>query len=57
MPPEEKKTKQAQVIDENLKRVYEDMLEESVPDRFLNLLDQLKQQDAAQGASGETPDE
>ena len=39
------KTKQAQVIDDNLKRVYQDMLNEDVPDRFLTLLDQLKEQE------------
>lgn len=29
-------------IDENLKRVYQSALEESVPDRFKQLLEQLK---------------
>lgn len=29
-------------IDENLKRVFEDALKEEVPDRFKQLLDQLK---------------
>lgn len=29
-------------IDENLKRVYEDALNEEVPDRFMALLEQLK---------------
>ena len=38
----------ARVIDENLKRVYQEALEEGVPDRFKDLLNQLKQQDAAQ---------
>ena len=57
MPHEGNKTKQAQVIDENLKRVYEDMIEESVPDRFLNLLEQLKQQESAPQSSGEPKDE
>ncbi|ETX27293.1 NepR family anti-sigma factor [Roseivivax isoporae] len=38
-------TKQAQVIDENLKRVYQDMLDQKVPDRFLDLLSQLKEQE------------
>lgn len=37
-------------IDENLKRVYQDKLEEDLPDRFKQLLDQLKKQ----GPSGET---
>ncbi|SEL36513.1 hypothetical protein LVO79_07790 [Roseivivax marinus] len=47
-------TKQAQVIDENLKRVYQDMLNEDVPDRFLDLLSQLKAQDSDEGDEGET---
>lgn len=29
-------------IDENLKRVYEDMIDDTVPERFLALLDQLR---------------
>lgn len=32
-------------IDENLRRVYKQMVEEAVPDRFMQLLEQLKQQD------------
>lgn len=40
------KSRHGQVIDDNLKRVYEDMLEEQVPDRFLDLLAQLKKQDS-----------
>ncbi|TMM50608.1 NepR family anti-sigma factor [Sulfitobacter sabulilitoris] len=39
--------KRESVIDENLKRVYEEALDEGIPDRFKDLLDQLKQQDAA----------
>jgi hypothetical protein len=37
------------VIDENLRRVYQEAVEEGVPDRFKSLLDQLKQQDTEQG--------
>jgi Anti-sigma factor NepR len=33
-------------IDENLKRVYEEALEEEVPDRFKLLLEQLRQKQA-----------
>ncbi|SFR08665.1 NepR family anti-sigma factor [Poseidonocella sedimentorum] len=33
-------------IEENLRKVYQKTLEEDIPDRFLDLLDQLKQQDA-----------
>ena len=32
-------------IDESLKRVYNEMLEEDVPDRFEELLKQLREQD------------
>lgn len=32
-------------IEENLKRVYEDLLKEQVPDRFKDLLAQLKEKD------------
>ena len=30
-------------IDENLKRVYQEKLDEELPDRFKSLIDQLKQ--------------
>jgi hypothetical protein len=33
-------------IDENLKKVYEETLEEAVPDRFKVLLEKLSQRDA-----------
>lgn len=32
-------------IDENLKRVYQETLEENIPDRFRDLLAQLRRQD------------
>lgn len=34
-------------IDENLKRVYQEKVEEELPDRFKLLLEQLKQQSSA----------
>ncbi|WP_425092150.1 NepR family anti-sigma factor [Tropicimonas sp. S265A] len=34
-------------IDENLKRVYEDTLKEELPDRFLDLLAQLKEKEGS----------
>lgn len=40
-----KKTERASVIDENLKRVFSETLDEGIPDRFKDLLNQLKQQD------------
>ncbi|MCA0943279.1 hypothetical protein LCM08_26825 [Salipiger pacificus] len=46
-------SKEAEAIDENLKRVYQDMLEEQVPDRFLDLIAQLRAQDDQSGAGGD----
>lgn len=37
-------------IDENLRRVYDDVLKAEVPDKFLDLIEQLKK------ADGKTPD-
>jgi len=37
-----KKSRITEQIDENLKRVYEGLLKEQVPDRFRQLLAQLK---------------
>lgn len=34
------------LIDESLRRVYDDLLEDDVPDRFKDLLRQLRGQDA-----------
>ena len=42
MTGEKPKSSLRKDIDENLKRVYEDTLKEEVPDRFLQLLAQLK---------------
>ncbi len=44
------RSKLKQQIDENLKRVYDDALADAVPDRFKQLLDQLRKQDEARGA-------
>ena len=37
-------------IDENLRRVYADVIEGDVPDRFKNLIERLKAQDTTTGA-------
>ena len=37
--------KQDRIIDENLKRVFDETVEQGVPDRFRDLLDALKKQD------------
>lgn len=43
-----KSTRETQ-IDQNLKRAYEDVLNEAVPDRLTQLLEQLKAQDRSPG--------
>ena len=40
-----KRSDRQKVIDENLKRVFDETLEEGIPDRFKDLLSQLKQLD------------
>ena len=42
---ERKKAALEKQIDENLKRVYQQDAEEEVPDRFLALLQQLREQE------------
>ncbi|MEP3331092.1 NepR family anti-sigma factor [Sedimentitalea sp.] len=39
-------------IDENLRRVYSEAAEEPVPDRFTQLLEQLRQQEQSKQSSG-----
>ncbi len=45
MSSEEKSAKLQNQIDENLKRVYQEALQEQVPDRFTELLAQLRQKE------------
>ena len=45
MAVDPKKSRITDQIDENLKRVYEDLLKEQVPDRFKELLAQLKEKE------------
>lgn len=40
-----------QQIDANLRRVYEDALKEEVPDRFKQLLEQLRRKEQEKGGS------
>lgn len=42
---ERKKAALEKQIDENLKRVYQEDAKEEVPDRFLDLLKQLREQE------------
>ena len=46
MGEDAKKSSMREQINENLRRVYEDALNEEVPDRFEALLQQLRQKDA-----------
>ena len=45
MTVDPEKSRLTEQIDENLKRVYEGLLKEQVPDRFKQLLAQLKEQE------------
>jgi len=49
--PDDNKSQEG-VIDENLRRVYDEAMQEGVPDRFKSLLEQLKQQDENSGHTG-----
>jgi len=51
------KSKVDQQIDENLKRVFDDALNEAVPDRFLDLIEQLKSADVARKPDGKGNDD
>jgi hypothetical protein len=48
MASDSPKHKIKQQIEENLKRVYDDALNEPVPSRFQDLLDQLRSRDTSQ---------
>jgi predicted metal-dependent hydrolase len=41
-------------VDDNLRRVYNDILEEDVPERFKELLSRLKEQEDANAGSAPT---
>tara|TARA_R100001369_G_C3183314_1_gene141968 strand:- start:27 stop:188 length:162 start_codon:yes stop_codon:yes gene_type:complete len=50
----QKQSRQSEeIIDENLRRVYQEAVDEGIPDRFKSLLDQLKDQDKSQGRANE----
>lgn len=51
MKHNEQEANKDRLVDENLKRVFGDMLEEGVPDRFRKLLDDLKNRTS--GEAGE----
>lgn len=49
MPHKTRKSQIGQDIDDNLRRVYQQIVEQDVPVRFTQLLDQLRQQEQEQG--------
>lgn len=46
MTENSEKSKIKSQIDENLKRIYDDVLKEAIPDRFQDLLQQLREKSA-----------
>lgn len=47
-PKRSRREKDRSQIDENLRRVYEDMVEDDIPDRFVELLRKLRDQGNAE---------
>ena len=47
MPSDSKKSSVDRQIDENLKRVYDDAMKDELPDRFMDLIAQLKAKEGA----------
>jgi hypothetical protein len=54
MPESDPKSNLRKQIDQNLKRVYQDTLDEEVPDRFKDLLAQLRNKDVTKPVGKET---
>lgn len=50
MPEKSPNSKIKTQIDENLKRIYDDVLKEDVPDRFKDLLQQLRDKTDKRGS-------
>ena len=44
-PPQQEEDGVDALIDQNLRKVYDDLVEDEVPDRFRSLLDQLRRQE------------
>ncbi len=53
MTKKRRNTKVDQQIDENLRRVYSEAAQEPVPDRFTQLLEQLRQQEQSKQADAD----
>ncbi len=47
---DQKKQRFEALVDDNLKRLYSDLVQEDLPDRFKDLLTQLKDQDGKSSA-------
>ncbi len=54
MGQNDKRPRGGDTINANLKRVYDEALQEDIPDRFKDLLAQLKAQDSEKESGGET---
>lgn len=52
MTQSKKKATDGDPIVQNLRRVYDDIANETVPDRLLDLLEQLKKQDGEKSGDG-----
>jgi len=50
-------TRKYQQVDDNLRRVYKQMLDEELPDRFRDLLSQLRDRESSSGDDGKEPQE
>ncbi len=53
MTKKRRNTKVDQQIDENLRRVYSEAAQEPVPDRFTQLLEQLREQEQSKQADAD----
>ena len=56
MAENDPKSKVRRHIDENLRRIYDETLNEEIPDRLTQLLDQLRQKAEAQGTETQGTD-
>jgi len=52
----DKKSSLEEQIDDNLKKVFQQEVEKEIPSRFLDLLSQLKEQDASKGGEAANDD-
>jgi hypothetical protein len=57
MAKDQSKSPVNQQIDENLRRVYTEALNDQVPDRFMDLIRQLKDSETRPAAAGKDDDD